>query len=206
MPDLRRLSAAVMIVALSSTVSGCFWRGFKEPTELDLRLASPIPGCPRIGTQNLSAQDSTTIIEATAAVCALIRSSAFREVLQQRQFRERCSSPAMVSGAEVQQLLVAEFPNFSVAARKPPGSDAVTLAHGARMAIRPSRFDDWRAGGVRRGWMVNTLLHEMTHLIPAEDGSRFQDEGHGSASCPNEALVSYAVGHIAQTIWSKTAG
>ena len=200
----RTTLPALALLTAALTLSGCFWRGYKEPAEFDFKVASPAAGSPRIGTQNLSEADAATILEAAAEACALMRGSEFRQALSVELLRERCSSSEQIAGAEILRLLTTELPDFSVIARKPPSSEAVTLASSQRMAIRPGRFDDWRAGGERRSYMINTLVHEMTHLIPADDGSRFQDEGHGSSSCPDRGLVSYRTGELAQVIWNRS--
>ena len=71
------------------------------------------------------------------------------------------------------------------------------------------RLKAWRAGGARRGDLINTLAHEMTHMVPATAPGeifRFQDDGHRKRKRPALELVSYGIGDLVERLWLRKMG
>jgi hypothetical protein len=94
--------------------------------------------------------------------------------------------------------------DFSLVVRKPAIAVATTNIGTRRIAVRESRFVGWRSGDpVRQAGVINTIAHEMSHLIFAQDGQSFAyaDKGHGSQSCPDSDLASYSIGDAAAAVW-----
>lgn len=170
------------------------------------RSSGPRPPCPMVGVQRLSPEYAEIMIAAATEACALIQSPEFKAELSKEILRERCDDDALISGDQLHASLLSGLTDYWVLARKPWSAEAATHLGLRRMMIRKRRFEDWAAGGVRRSYMIDTLVHEMTHLVPGEDGEeqRFQDAGHGSDNCPDDKLVSYKTGEIAATVWRKT--
>ncbi len=74
----------------------------------------------------------------------------------------------------------------------------------------------WKTGNVvQRSCAINSMAHEMSHLIGRLDGSRFEtvflDSAAGSAckkpSKPDaQAIASYLIGTVAQCLWLEKQG
>ena len=195
---MRKIGALVGVLLL---LSGCTWWDY-EPASVFQN--TQIGGCPGIGTQNLDPSDADTILQAATAACRTINSPEFARRLKNLELREACDTEVRISGPEVLQLLRSGLPDHSIIARKPWRAEAVTDPANRRIAIRKQRFKAWRSGGTSGGALVNTLVHEWTHLVLDANGFvRFRDRGHTGSKqgCPQNGLVSYRVGNIAQEVW-----
>lgn len=198
----RSISAAAAILLLG----GCTWWGFEPASTYQ---ATQVQGCPGIGTQNLNDTDRPIIIEAAAVACRTIRSAEFERHLKGLQLREACDSDVRIAGVDALDVVRTDLPDHSIIARKPWLAEALTDPQSRRIAIRKKRFEAWKRGGAGRGALVNTLVHEWTHLILDDGGSvRFRDRGHTGESpgCPQTELVSYRLGNLAEEIWRSDAG
>ncbi|MEZ5742895.1 MAG: hypothetical protein R3D89_03975 [Sphingomonadaceae bacterium] len=200
MSDLYRTLSLLLVILV---LGGCVWRGYKPPIEM-----VQIEGedrCPSIGTQNLSEADSTALIESVSASCRVIHSQSFFNEMAGLTLRDRCKGGAEVSGSEVVRMLREKLPDYSVVVRKPWMAEAVTDAHNARIAIRRKRIEAWEAGAPRSAALIDTTVHEWTHLfLTSERNVRFMDDGHSkdpSSACANEKLVSYKTGQIAAQVF-----
>lgn len=78
----------------------------------------------------------------------------------------------------------------------------------ARITLTTTELKRWRTGTPEgRSCAVNTLAHEITHTIPDSAGSAdylFADRGRQDV--PNQALVSYVVGSVAQCTMLENEG
>lgn len=210
---------ALTALILLGGFSGPFgvWSGFRPPAASDYRRADTTAPCPAVGVQNLSAKRSAALLAALADVCDILADPEFaRRIQNEPEWLADCLSNKMpgkpVTGATVVAALVPPRTPFSVVAKKPPLADAVTNLRYQAIAIRTRRFDAWTSGVPRRqAQMIETLAHEMTHLIPESNGSLsslFKDEDHVASrkpadahKCLNSKLVSYDSGRIVADIW-----
>jgi hypothetical protein len=205
---LAALAAALPLV--SSCATG------DEPTALQLSGAipdlaeMPCPTAKLINRSDLAAQ----FYEAMADACAVIQSAEFRDRVVAAHFARKCprlfTKRRLMEGTQVYRALTAGLPaDFEVTLRK-VGSRRVgaeTIAYDRAMSIEPDKFTNWTAGDRRdRALTVNTLVHEMTHLVRESDTTvwpLFQDEGGFTPWCDADRLVSYALGEIAQEVWEN---
>lgn len=214
-----RIGMALAALALLGGFSGPFsvWSGFRAPAPSDYRHADTTAPCPAVGLQNLSAERSAALLAALADVCDILADPEFaRRIRNEPEWLADClpgRRPGKpMAGAAVAAALAPPRTPFSVVARKPWRAVAVTNLNYPAIAIRKRRFDAWASGVPRRqAQMIETLAHEMAHLVPESDGSRrslFKDGGHVDSSkpadahkCLNSKLVSYDSGRIVADIW-----
>jgi hypothetical protein len=73
------------------------------------------------------------------------------------------------------------------------------------MQVEPWKFVGWHAKtSAERADTINTLIHEMTHLVPmsaTNRGSYLQDGGQWTWWCDTARLASYAIGDEGEKIW-----
>lgn len=209
-------SAALILLTAGVWPFGV-WSGFRKPEPTDYQRAETSAPCPAVGLQNLTPERRAMFLAALADVCEILADPEFsRRVQNEPEWLADCLSNGMpgrgASGAEVVQALTPPRYGFSVVAGKPWGADAVTNLYHQGIAIRKQRFDAWASGvPARQAAMINTLAHEMTHLVPESPGSMrslFKDEDHVASNaeadrhkCLNSKLVSYDVGRIVAEIW-----
>ncbi len=164
-----------------------------------------------------STEQRGILLAALADVCSILADPEFaRRAEREPEWLADClrgGQPGRsVTGAAVVAALTPPRISFSVVARKPWGAVAVTNLGYQAIAIRKQRFDAWASGVPgRQVQMVETLAHEMTHLIPESEGSSqslFKDEDHvdsvsaaNADKCLNNKLVSYDSGRIVADIW-----
>ena len=162
--------------------------------------------CPLIDYSGLSDANTRIMKEARLAACEVLASQAFKDALAQEMLRESCDSDKVIGGQDLYAILTSVLPDHRIVAKKPWFAEAATNPVTKRIIIRRGRFEGWSMGSKRQGEMINTLVHEWTHLILGPDEySRFQDQGHGTAGCPNQVLVSYRTGDLAEQTWGRRA-
>lgn len=160
--------------------------------------------CPLIDYSSLSDADTRVMKEARLSACEVLASQNFKDALAREMLRESCDSDKVISGQDLYAILASALPDHRIVAKKPWFAEAATNPVTKRITIRRGRFEGWSTGSQRQGEMINTLVHEWTHLILGLDEySRFQDQGHGTARCPNQVLVSYRTGDLAEQAWRK---
>lgn len=187
------------------------WSHFRAHDETTLVAAVSDSRCPKVGPQNLSEDEKRIVLAALTEVCGIILSPEFENAVKSKDWLATCRNGGrdIISGDEVYRLYTTQIRPFSVRFRKPVNAEASTQIGMERMAIRRNRLRAWRAPptvGQRR--LINTLAHEMTHMIPAgpEGGFRFQDERHEERRPPAVELVSYGIGNLVEKLWLRKAG
>lgn len=202
-----RALKTLSLFSLSIILTGCVWSNYKVPPQ-SIAVFGTSPG-PVVTLQNLD--DSALKTNALAAVklaSQVVNHQDFIQGLQGKNLRASCSSDKLVKGEEVYESLN-EAHQFSLVAKKPWFAIAVADISKRRVAIRKSRFRKWNGTVEQRGELIETLVHEMTHMIPEITSaqnkktiqSRYKDDGHGTASCPDLDLVSYHVGDLAKRVY-----
>lgn len=191
--------------------SGCYsiaWIGYDTP------VTQPPPGsyelvegdCFSVGTQNLDEGQREAVMEAASEVCRIFSSIEFEQRVKSQAWLANCDgdngSPETVSGEDVYALLQEQVPDYSVNPRKPwmaiaQAQKSVTNHAKNRIAIAPSRISAWHSGDIgAQGNLINTMAHEITHLISFQ----FRDRGHGSPACNRSQLVSYEIGNLVEEL------
>lgn len=219
---VQRLWRIGFALGALATLGGSFgpfgvWSGFRKPVASDYVRAQTAAPCPAVGVQNLTAERRAILLEALADVCDILADPEFaRRIEGEPEWFADCLGNGMpgtpVEGAAVVAALTPPRHRFSVVARKPAWAEAVTNLSYQAIAIRKQRFKAWASGvPERQAEMINTLTHEMSHLIPEQEGSivsRFKDEDHVESDkpadrgrCLNSKLVSYDSGDIAAQLW-----
>ena len=217
---MRRHKTAVLgLTAVLLGQASCAGNGDPAPPPLILKAApaasmAGVAGtpCPRMTLHDFTPVQTAAATEALEAACRVIGSPSFRAEVTGKDWLSGCrllpfGKPYRVRGAEVYRLLEAGVPDFKLVAAKVggPSTVAVTSVVHSTITIMPSRFEGW-TGGTKAGRaaLVDTLVHEMTHLIPEEgttDRFRFTDNFHGTWWCRDENLVSYGLGQAAGRLW-----
>ena len=196
------------VIAISTlALQGCVWSGYvSRPVGQTLYGTSPGPVA---SIQNIDNPIfKTNAIDALETAARVIQHPDFEASLKERELRMTCDSDLLINGSEVINDLRRAF-DFSLVARKPFGAIAVTDIAKQRMAIKKGRFRGWNGDVEDRADMIETLAHEMTHLVPERGFTGdprdarylYKDGGHGTSSCPDNQLVSYELGRIAGEVY-----
>lgn len=201
---LARLSPLIPAGIAALVGVGCAAQNHRVQQVISSTSISGEQRCPAIDSRHLSAERAAIIEGVRIEACRVLVSESYRQLMAREFLRERCDSNLRISGESLNQLLVWSVPDHWVVAGKPLFAEAATNPFTGRIKIRKKRFRDWAAGGENQGDMINTLVHEWTHLIAQTDvSSRFQDRGHGSALCPDAQLASYRAGDLAEQAWRE---
>lgn len=171
----------------------------------------------RIGTfpepvfmiDGLSPKDKEILGEAYAALMLILGSDSFKIKLNNKKLRAGCLSDARVDGDRIITDLKTKTIPVVIQKRKSRYATAMTDIVKRRMYIDPNRFDNWHTGKADQSIMINTLMHEITHLIPYDKETpvgknwyyKYYDQGHNNNGCLDADLVSYVVGNVAQDVW-----
>lgn len=172
----------------------------------------PVKPCPAMQLEGLSAVQQATILSARSDVCAILASPQFEADLSTQQLEWACpgfffAARKRIEPADVLHALRNEVPEFAVAlgSFRNGNVTAETSISARRIRISEHWLDRASVDGSKeRGDLVNTLAHEMTHLIPAPgdaNGFRFADRGQSMPWCKRTRLVSYSVGDTAERLW-----
>ncbi len=199
-----------IILVVVICLNGCAWvawRGYDDPVitppPSDYKLVDG--SCFSVGTQNLNNLQVQAILEASSAVCAVIKSDEFEKRVKAQTWLASCDlnaqgKPDVLSGNIVYKMMKLGIPDFSVNPKYP--WMAIAQAQKSeddhtknRIAIKPPRIDSWYSLE-KNGDLINTIAHESIHLISYS----FRDEGHGSKECPDSKLVSYGVGNLIEEL------
>jgi hypothetical protein len=201
-------TAALMLLSGCGSVSD----GVDHSDQRTAALAPPeihSNPCSTVELVKFPAAEATAAKAALDAACAVRRSPAFVAGVVARDWTPGCSLIPFsrhrpVSGASVRDAMSDAGARFQLV-YEDPGAVASTSVSAQRMRIRPERFQGWLTGDrARQAALVNTLVHETTHLIsePGRPGVfRYTDRGHGSWWCPDRDLVSYGLGGLAERTW-----
>ena len=201
--NVKPCVVAISILALQ----GCVWSGYLARPNGEALYGTP-PG-PVASLQNINNPIfKANAIEAIETAAQVIQHPDFEASIKLREFRMSCDSNQLIKGSAVINDLRRAF-DFSLVARKPFRAIAVTDIVNQRMAIKKSRFQGWNGDVEDRADMIETLAHEMTHLVPERGFTGdprdarylYKDGGHGTSSCPDNQLVSYELGRIAGEVY-----
>lgn len=177
--------------------------------------ADAVP-CPQADLSRLAPARQATVARAIAEACRIAASPEFAVRLRERSLDRRCprffaarSYPVTADSVLASQ---AEIPAFAVIEEAHRNRDvtAVTRLGPRQIALRPSWIDRASAPGAAAfGDLVNTMAHEMLHLLPLEgqpSAYRFSDRGFSMPWCRGRALVSYTVGDLVESQWRQENG
>lgn len=169
--------------------------------------------CPAIGMRDLTAPESLAATEALTAVCEVLASRAFAERLREGTWLTRCpivpwSRGNRISGEDALAAL-RTLPDFELFSEQTGWSVTVAMTDTARreIRIRPAQFALWEAATpAEKGAFLNTLAHEMTHLVGMEGDPgtpRFQDSRYWLPWCGADRFISYGVGNLVEELWAS---
>jgi hypothetical protein len=180
-----------------------------QPQSTSVEAEPPIR-CPSATLTNTDPQLQKGFGIALAQACGIMESQPFRRKVETSRLARKCPSPLSnhkrIAGAEIYRRLASGMPaSFTVTAEDLSGSTvAVTNAYEGSMSIEPWKLTAFAGGDASdRAGTVNTLVHEMTHLVPDDGGgSYFKDGWQWTPWCDAEKLVSYNLGNAAETQWA----
>lgn len=199
------------LLLVSAFLTGCgSWGGYKYPrTDTDSFKVGKI----EVSTQNFNSESEldtkrlAAIKDATVEVERIFSGERFKEIIDSDDFIASCDNgKKRVPGSVVLTDLLDLDVSISIAAKKPWFAEGLTDPVNARITINPARIDAFSQEGgdiFQASLLIETLAHELAHMIPENQETtlpKYRDRGHGN-DCPQNELVSYAVGKTARAIW-----
>lgn len=182
-------------------------------------VAAPGDGprqCPEMRLSGIEGNAEAAMRSALRDACAIMADIEFERAIEAQDLDRACKGFFFAKRKRIASrealAAVAEIPAFTVktgtfalkrtTAKTSVTSRTITIAeHWLERALQD--------GSSQRGDLVNTLAHEMMHLIPAKgdpSAYRFSDDGQSTPWCKRSRLVSYAVGDTVETIWRRRNG
>jgi hypothetical protein len=207
------MSAAIAAFILAGCTAGASRPESASNNEAGLVPAAQI-NCPAATLTNDNMQLREALHTAMANACAILESAAFRSRVESLELARKCpllpfSKHQLIAGHDIYRRLAEGMPQAVSITAADVGwrsTIAMTNASTRSITIKPWRFSGWMNGSrADRGGMINTLVHEMTHLVERSPGagSYFQDGGQWTPWCNENLLVSYALGDAAEDQWSR---
>jgi hypothetical protein len=172
--------------------------------------------CPNATLTNEAPELRAALSTAMADACAILESDQFRATIENLRLARKCpilpfKKHKRLPGPEIYRKLADGMPStITVTAEKVGWSSTIAVTNTARrsITIKPDRFSEWLGSEPSdRAGMINTLVHEMTHLVEPTPGAGFayfQDGGQWTPWCNEDLLVSYALGDEAAAQWIAT--
>lgn len=169
--------------------------------------------CPIMQVNTLSPGNAESVKEMLATVCRIMNSDTFEADITGAQMNRGCRPfflfrKKRISGPEVLSF-TRNIPDFDLRIKAFRNSKvtAETSVAMSRISFRNERLEAWQSGDrARRASSINTLAHEMMHLI-AKQGTnnryKFTDAGQSMPWCDRNSLVSYQIGQIVEEIWLR---
>jgi hypothetical protein len=211
----RPFGTAAAIAAFM--VAGCT-AGVNRPESASNNNSGLTPAaqinCPAATLTNDNPQLREALRTAMADACAIFESATFRSRVESLELARKCPllpfrKHQLIAGHDIYRGLAEGMPQAVSITAADVGwrsTIATTNASTRSITIKPWRFSGWMNGSRdERGGMINTLVHEMTHLVERSPGagSYFQDGGQWTPWCNENLLVSYALGDAAEDQWRR---
>ena len=168
--------------------------------------------CGQIRLEDFPREEVEIATQAVVEACGQLHAASMKESVEGRSWETGCRMTPLgarrrASGQDVYRALVEQQAGFILIRRKVGVSATVAMTDvvAREIKIMPERFIA-AAGGDRaaRAALINTITHEITHLVPADGApstSRYTDSGYWLPWCSASRLVSYGVGGLAETVW-----
>jgi len=157
----------------------------------------------------LRLEDRQVLEQAYVAMTKILNSDEYKTKMNEKMLRAGCLSQIKVSGDTVIDDLKTKTIPVTLRKKDSYNANATTNIVKRRMRIDPDRFDNWNVSPEKQAIMLNTLIHETTHLVPYDKETppgknwyyKYYDQGHNSNQCYDSDLVSYVAGNTAEEIW-----
>jgi hypothetical protein len=173
--------------------------------------------CPTARLDGLTPAQAEAAGAALKDVCAILASDAFQARLRAGTWLTGCpvapwSGANRVEGGEGLARLSEGVPDFTIQAEKAGWSSTIAMTDIATrtMRIRPVWFDHSASPDPAvRALFLNTLAHEMTHLVspPGRPGAyQFTDSRYWLPWCGRDRMFSYGVGDLVAATWLGASG
>lgn len=143
---------------------------------------------------------------------ALIQDERFQSrVRADNQWYAAAGNDKTVSGVQLLAVYPGYIPSFTILVKD--GSlgvaRALTNVQTSVITVSSSMLVEW-AEDKRKPGVINTLVHEMSHLISQQLGQdtsyAFMDGGFSGYPCKQAHLVSYKLGHMAECTYRNQSG
>lgn len=168
--------------------------------------------CPVAKLDGLTPAQAETAGAALKDVCAVLGSEAFQAQLKATVWLTGCPVAPWgrgnrVPGGEGLARLSEGVPDFTLQAEKTGWNSTIAMTSVATrtMRIKPDWFDHAAsADRATRARFLNTLAHEMTHLVspPGRPGAyQFTDSRYWLPWCGRDRMFSYGVGDLVASTW-----
>jgi hypothetical protein len=169
--------------------------------------------------EGLSPAQETAARLALQQVCDMTASAEFARRVEAREWSPACPSfffsrQRRIEAAALLSALRSETPAFTLKLgtfrnRKVTAETSVSERRITLVASRLDRVisDEMPARIDAGADLINTLGHELTHLIPEPGNSaafRFRDRGQSMPWCKRDLLVSYGLGQIYEDLWRES--
>lgn len=208
---MKKREVFTVVVSVLAANSGCAFHGlaearaqpgqsvFEAPSPLSLRVVHFEVGSTKARERN------DALVEALTEVARIATDPRFQTFVAQEPFASHPGVAPAAIGNQVNHDLTQALPSevtFLVRSRFPWGilgiessTTASTLISDQAISFATGRVDEWRWG--RQGLLINTLAHELTHLVRSANGAQRYIDGDREP-CEEARLVSYRFGDLAQ--------
>lgn len=223
------MARKLKVVALLSLISvvGCVFAGFKsKPPESALwRSQSATAGarksCFTAYLYQPSHQRRTYLRESLDEVCSIFGSEEFRAKVRAEELwltrATRCSQKEREHGEQaaltgediIHEVLDGNFEGIHYFDNRNIRANATTDVCPNRTSIDPGRIDQWAQDTASKADYLNTLSHELTHILVTDPNCdctdqspcwiRFTDDDHDE--CTEKYLVSYRLGDMVECFY-----
>ncbi len=212
---MRSLTRIILSCASCSTtllLGGCVGLSnevkIQPSSDLQKNQVGQFPG-PIYYTKALKESDRIVLEKAYDGMMKVINNTKFQSRLNSKTWRAGCFSNIRVSGNTIISDLKKNTVSVALKKKYSRNANATTNIIKRTMKIDPNRFDNWYVSHQKKAAMINTLIHETTHLVPYDKETpsgkswyyKYYDEGHNSRGCDDSDLVSYVVGKFAEETW-----
>ena len=205
---LKKLKT-ISIVGIVLALSGC--SSTSEHVEIMPRDSEQVGQSPSpvFFVGSMKPKDQEVLRMAYFAMMQVLDSDEYTQKMNQKMLRAGCLSDVKVSGQTVIEDLKLNTIPVDLKKKNSRNAKATTDIVERWMRINESRFDNWDLGIAEQAEMVNTLIHETTHLVPYDKKTppnknwyyKYYDQGHNTNNCNDEDLVSYVAGNTAEQVW-----
>jgi hypothetical protein len=169
--------------------------------------------CKKCSADDLRPLDETsarTLQKALTAASEIIEGQTFKDhVGRDESWFANAGDDHSLKGKELLGIYPARIPRrFSIVVYDvpPPGENASTSSVPPIVTTYPAVVGEWNDETTRHA-LVNTLVHEMSHLISdTARATTFTDWGFSFHPCKQADLVSYKLGNMAECTYDRQLG
>jgi hypothetical protein len=209
-----RLLATLLLSLAPFVTTGCAWSGYVKGLQHEV-FTAPANSEPLMTVEGYLVQpnsaDRQRLREAIQETLLVLTDPRFAAAVRGYDgwIPHVGAESTMTGDSVLDSILTHEYRNVQFLVNSPVNAIAVTNLgeHHHGIVIRSSQVRKWSLFAEARAELINTIAHEMTHLVPDPDTPctmAYTDDGHDSDT--EKSLVSYRVGNIAECVFLAREG